>query len=83
MDTQRGVIFPSIEALATVVWKSDVFHSAKFAAIHIPLRGRRKITFRICSMLAKQVRHDQVYRGIASHENNKEETNPSMSMSYL
>ena len=43
----------------------------------------RKITFRIRSMLAKQVGHDQVYRGTASHENNEEETNTSMSMSCM
>src|SRR6266540_1646298 len=36
------------------------------------LRRRRKITFRIRSMLAKQVGHDQVYRRSARHENNKE-----------
>ena len=44
---------------------------------------RRKITFGIRSMLAKQVRHEQVYRRTASHESNQEEPNSSMPMSYL
>lgn len=47
------------------------------------LRHDRKITFRIGSMLAEQVGHDQVYRRSASHANNKEETNPSMPMLCL
>ena len=43
----------------------------------------RKITFRIRSMLAKQVGHDQVYRRTVSHENNQEEAHTSMPMSCL
>ena len=47
------------------------------------LSRRRKITFRIRSMLAEQVGHDQVYRRTASHEKNKEETSTSMPMLCL
>lgn len=43
----------------------------------------RKITFRIRSMLAKQVGYDQVYRGTASHENNQKEVYTSMPLSCL
>jgi hypothetical protein len=37
MQTHSGVIFPRIDALATVVYDKDVFHNAKLTAMHIPL----------------------------------------------
>ena len=57
--------------------------AAEFINQMMGLSHGRKITFRIRSMLAKQVGHDQVYRRTASHENNQEETHPSMPMSCL
>ena len=50
---------------------------------HDELSHGRKITFRIRSMLAKQVGYNRVYRRAASYENNKEEAPPSMPMSCL
>jgi len=43
----------------------------------------RKITFRIRSMLGKQVGHDQVYNRTTSHANHTEKAYPSMPMSCL
>ena len=57
--------------------------AAEFINQMMGLSHGRKITFRIRSMLAKQVGHDQVYRRTPSHENNQEETHPSMPMSCL
>ena len=61
----------------------EVFTVAWELKNYLPFSHRRKITFRIRSMLAEQVGHDQVYRRTANHENKKEETNPSMPMFCL
>ena len=77
--------WPVLLSVVDMLW--GTFLTVSVSAIGFIVGRRlshgRKITFRIRSMLAKQVGHDQVYRRTVSHENNQEEAHTSMPMSCL